>query len=103
MVALKSVKSVKSVVLLFQLAWCSSAARITASGGVVVVGHRVLVRFLLGSPRQLSTTDGSGNVVASLVVHFRLHVREAQVVGVGVPLAIHRRVQLTQDSQVHDV
>ena len=52
MVALKSVKSVKSVVLLFELAWCSSsAASITASGGaLVVVGHGVLVGFLLGGP-----------------------------------------------------
>ena len=43
---------------------------------------------------------GRKNVVASLVVHFRLHVRQAQVVCVRVPATIHRRVQLTQNSQV---
>ena len=43
---------------------------------------------------------GRKNVVASLVIDFRLHVLEAQVVGVRVPLAIHRRIQLTQDTQV---
>ena len=57
--------------LLFELAWCSSAASITASGGflrpfgskrrirAVVVGHGVLVRFLFRSPRELCATDGS--------------------------------------------
>ena len=45
---------------------------------------------------------GRKNVVASLVVRFRLHVRQAQVVSVGVPLTIYRRIQLTQNSQVND-
>ena len=43
---------------------------------------------------------GRKNVVACLVVHFRLHVLEAQVLSVGVPATIHRRIQLTQDTQV---
>ena len=43
---------------------------------------------------------GRKNVVASLVIDFRLHVLEAQVVGVRVPATIHRRIQLTQDTQV---
>ena len=43
---------------------------------------------------------GRKNVVASLVVHFRLHVLEAQVVSVGVPATIHRRIQLAKHSQV---
>ena len=43
---------------------------------------------------------GRKNVVAILVVHFRLHVLEAQVVCVGVPATIHRRVQLAQHTQV---
>ena len=43
---------------------------------------------------------GRKNVVAGLVVHFRLHVRQAQVVSVRVPLTIYGRVQLAQHSQV---
>ena len=43
---------------------------------------------------------GRKNVVASLVVHFRLHVLEAQVVSIRVPLTIYGRVQLAQHSQV---
>ena len=43
---------------------------------------------------------GRKNVVASLVVHFRLHFLEAQVFWIGVPLTIYRRIQLTQHSQV---
>ena len=43
---------------------------------------------------------GRKNVVASLVIDFRLHVRQAQVVSVGVPATIHRRVQLAKHSQV---
>ena len=45
---------------------------------------------------------GRKNVVAGLVVHFRLHVRQAQVVCVRVPATVHRRVQLAQNSQVND-
>ena len=43
---------------------------------------------------------GRKNVVASLVIDFRLHVRQAQVVCVGVPATIHRRVQLAEHTQV---
>ena len=46
---------------------------------------------------------GRKNVVASLVVHFRLHVLEAQVVRVRVPLTIYGRVQLAKNTQVNDV
>ena len=43
---------------------------------------------------------GRKNVVASLVIDFRLHVLEAQVVCVRVPATIYRMVQLTQNTQV---
>ena len=43
---------------------------------------------------------GRKNVVASLVIDFRLHVLEAQVVSVGVPATIYGRVQLAKHSQV---
>ena len=98
-----SVQSVKSVVLLFQLPLIATATTIAAAivaALILRIVNGVLVRFLLGRPRQLCATDGSGYVVASLVIDFRLHVLEAQVVGVRVPLAIHGRIQLTQDTQV---
>ena len=43
---------------------------------------------------------GRKNVVACLVVHFRPHVRQAQVVSVRVPATIYGRVQLAKHSQV---
>ena len=47
-----------------------AAASITASGGaLVVVGHGVLVGFLLCSPRQLCATDGSGRSALPLATN----------------------------------
>ena len=43
---------------------------------------------------------GRKNVVAGLVIDFRLHVRQAQVVSVRVPATIYGWVQLTEHSQV---
>ena len=108
MVALNVKCSMFNGELLLQLPRCSAATVaaivVAASGGaLVIVGHGVLVRLCLGGPRQLCTTDGSSDVVASLVVHFRLHVLEAQVLRVGVPATIYGWVQLAQNSQIDDV
>ena len=67
---------------------------------VVRVADAVLVRLGLSSPTELCALDGCCDVVASLVVHFRLHVLEAQLVRIGAPATVHSGVELSEHAQV---
>ena len=89
MVALKSVKSVKSVVLLLQL-----PRRVIVASSIVVTTFAfaftgrslgALLLVLGGSPGEGGTLDGLVDLVAGLVGGLRSHVAQSEVVSQLLP------------------
>ena len=81
----------------------SSSVTVFSSVSSFVVHESCAPRMAAAARLCRLLPTGRKNVVASLVIDFRLHVRQAQVVSVRVPLTIYGRIQLTQNSQVRSV